>query len=212
LSGTEPLVAAVRLRQPAAANGFPVQSEWERATPVSFCHNWQGRNDDPQLQTEVKLLWTAEELFLHFQCRYRTIRVFPVSASNLRKDRLWERDVAEAFLQPDRFGEKYYREFEVSPNGQWLDLAITPQGLRHITSGMRSVVRLDEIARIWTAELGIPMTALTRQFDPAQIWRLNFFRCEGIEPQRFYGAWQPTGTPQPNFHVPEKFGRLEFQP
>jgi hypothetical protein len=23
-------------------------------------------------------------------------------------------------------------------------------------------------------------------------------------------AWQPTHTPQPNFHVPEKFGLLKF--
>ena len=59
---------------------------------------------------------------------------------NGRRDELWDRDVAEVFLQPDRFGEKYYKEFEVSPNGQWLDLDITPQGLRHITSGMRSSV------------------------------------------------------------------------
>ena len=66
--------------------------------------------------------------------------------------------MAEVFLQPDRFGEKYYKEFEVSPNGQWLDLDITPEGLRHITSGMRSRVRIDEDRSAWIAELAIPMT------------------------------------------------------
>jgi alpha-galactosidase len=39
---------------------------------------------------------------------------------------------------------------------------------------------------------------------------VNFFRCEGADPLRYYGAWQPTGTPQPNFHVPAVFGTLRF--
>ena len=114
------------------------------------------------------------------------------------------------FLQPDRFGQKYYKEFEVSPNGQWLDLEITPQGLKHITSGMRSRVSTDEHRQICTAELAIPFVAFTSHVEPSQLWRVNFFRCEGSEPERFYSAWQPTGTQQPNFHVPEKFGFLRF--
>jgi alpha-galactosidase len=70
---------------------------------------------------------------------------------------------------------------------------------------------LDEANRIWIAGLAIPMAAITQEFDPAQAWRVNFFRCEGIDPQRFYAAWQPTETEKPNFHVPERFGVLRFE-
>ena len=195
-----------------ATNGFPVESEWERVAPVCFSRDWQGKNEDPQRQTEVRVLWTERELFVRFRCHYRTIHVFPDVDENGRRDRLWDRDVAEVFLQNDCFGEKYYKEFEVSPNGQWLDLDITPQGLRHITSGMRTLVTRDEFKREWTADVAIPMNALTPGFDPANPWRVNFFRCEGADPQRFYSAWQPTNTPEPNFHVQEKFGTLRFQP
>ena len=201
---------AVRLSQPAGANGFPVEGQWERAAPICFSRDWQGKNEDPLRQTEARVLWGANELYLRFCCRYRTIYVFPDADANGRRDGLWDRDVAEVFLQPDRFGEKYYKEFEISPNGQWLDLDITPHGLRHIASGMRSSVTVDESQGDWTAELAIPMSAITERFDPAQPWRANFFRCEGIDPHRFYGAWQPTGTPQPNFHVPGVFGTLRF--
>ena len=41
------------------------------------------------------------------------------------------------------------------------------------------------------------------------VWRANFFRCIGLGDER-YLAWQPTGTAQPNFHVPEAFGGLSF--
>lgn len=158
----------------------------------------------------MRLLWTENTLYVRFRCRYCTIHVFQDTEQNGRKDELWDRDVAEVFLQPDQFGEKYYKEFEVSPNGQWLDLDITPEGLGYIASGMQSSVRVDESRRQWTAELAIPIGAITEQFDPAQPWRVNFFRCEGSDPQRFYGAWQPTCTPVPNFHVPQKFGWLRF--
>jgi len=39
---------------------------------------------------------------------------------------------------------------------------------------------------------------------------VNFYRVEGAAEPRFYSAWQPTGTPAPNFHVPEAFGELVF--
>jgi alpha-galactosidase len=195
----------------AKAGKFPAGAEWNRTTPVHFSHDWQGKNEDPQRQTQVEVLWSPDELYLRFRCRYRTINVFHDSEANGRRDELWDRDVAEVFLQPGRFGQKYYKEFEVSPNGQWLDLDITPKGLTHISSGMRSRVSLDEAVREWVADLAIPMATLTSRLDPALAWRVNFFRCEGLEPERFYSAWQPTGTPEPNFHVPEKFGTLRFE-
>ena len=157
------------------------------------------------------MLWTSGKIYLRFRCRYRSIHVFTDAGPNSRRDELWERDVAEVFLQPDRFGEKLYKEFEVSPSGQWLDLDITPQGLRHIASGMRSRTVIDESAKIWVADVAVPTAAITSAFDPAQSWRVNFFRCEGLDPQRFYSAWQPTGTEKPNFHVPQKFGWLRFE-
>jgi Carbohydrate-binding family 9 len=211
LSGSLSEVTAVRIGQQIGPNGFPCERDWQRAGPVRFCHDWQGKRDDPKRQTEVWILWTESDLYVRFRCHYRAIHVFSNAGADGRKDRLWDRDVVEVFLQPDRFGEKYYKEFEVGPNGQWLDLEITPRGLRHITSGMRCTVTLEEAARVWTAELAIPMPALAQKFDPAQPWRVNFFRCEGIDPERFYSAWQPTGTPEPNFHVPDKFGTLIFQ-
>ena len=179
---------------------------------MSFCHDWQGVKSDPHRQTEVALLWDEGLLYLRFRCTYRELNVFADADLTGRRDELWDRDVAEVFLQPDRFGEKYYKEFEVSPHGQWLDLDITPEGLRHITSGLRSKVQIDKDARVWTAELAVPMAALVGKFEPKNSWRVNFFRCEGLDPERFYSSWLPTETLEPNFHVPQKFGWLRFEP
>jgi alpha-galactosidase len=118
--------------------------------------------------------------------------------------------VVEAFLQPDPSREHFYREFEGSPNGMWVDLDIFPGGRADLKSGLQRALVLDEKSRVWTAELAIPMKSLTAKFDPAAVWRANFYRVEGRKEPRAYLAWQPTHTPQPNFHVPNAFGRLRF--
>jgi Carbohydrate family 9 binding domain-like len=186
--------------------------EWKSAQPVSFCSDWLGKNPDEQRETSVRVLWSPQTLYLKFECRYRELYLFDDSDSNGRRDHLWDRDVAEAFLQPDPTRPTYYREFEVSPNGMWIDLDIFPGGLADLKSGLRRSVFLDEKKNRWTAELAIPLKALTSNFDPKSIWRANFYRVEGKKEPRAYLAWRPTGTLDPNFHVPAAFGGLRFAP
>ena len=184
--------------------------EWQRATPVQFSADWQGKTADPLLQTDVRALWSASNLYLRFICRYRDLFVFEDSDPNGRRDHLWDRDVAEAFLQPEPSPERYYKELEVAPNGMWIDLDISPSGLADLKSGLARSVHIDEGQRIWVAELAIPLESLTQNFDPQQLWRANFYRVEGRSEPRQYLSWQPTFTPKPNFHVPEAFGTLRF--
>jgi alpha-galactosidase len=56
------------------------------------------------------------------------------------------------------------------------------------------------------------MKALTDPFDPNKSWSVNFFRVEGAAESRFYSAWNPTGTEEPSFHVPEALAPLIFLP
>jgi len=76
---------------------------------------------------------------------------------------------------------------------------------------MSRSVYVNEEEKIWTAELAIPMRSLTNNFDPNLAWRANFYRVEGKTEPRRYMAWRPTHTAEPNFHVPELFGKLDFQ-
>jgi alpha-galactosidase len=186
-------------------------TEWKKANPIVFAADWQGKNLDPSRETRVRVLWSEQTLYLRFECSYRELYVFPDSEPSGRRDHLWDRDVAEAFLQPDPSREHFYREFEVSPNGMWVDLDIFPGGRADLKSGLKRSVFLDEKSCTWSAELGIPLRLLTAAFDPSAIWRANFCRIEGKVEPRAYLAWQPTHTPQPNFHVPRAFGRLSFQ-
>jgi Carbohydrate family 9 binding domain-like len=194
------------------ANGYPPSAAWEKANPVRFDADWQGNHADPQRATEVRLLWTPTIFYIKFISHYRSITVFSDSKSNGRRDQLWDRDVAEVFLQPDPSNQHRYKEFEISPNGFWIDLDIGDGGLQDLKSGLHRRVSIDEPSKIWTAELAIPMNSLLQQFDPHATWRGNFYRVEGPGEPRFYSAWRPTNSPKPNFHVPQRFGYLKFAP
>lgn len=204
-------ITAVEIAHEIALDARHRAVEWQQAEAVTFCANWQGKNSDPGRQTTVQALWTRKSLFLRFDCRYRELFLFDDSDANGRRDHLWDRDVVEAFLQPEPSHLRNYREFEVSPNGMWIDLDIFPEGRRDLESRLTRSVWLDRDALAWTAELAIPMRSLAPNFDPAAEWRVNFYRVEGPREPRFYSAWRATKTPEPNFHVPDAFGKMRFQ-
>jgi alpha-galactosidase len=206
-----PTVYALLLKESVGAERFPEQDWWERTPAIRFEHDWRGEQADSQRATEVQLLWNEQTLYLRFFARYRELHVFPDARADGWRDELWERDVAEAFLQPDTSEARVYKELEVSPNGFWIDLNIADGEKEEMRSGLRRRVVQDAGARTWTAELAVPMKSLAPTFDPKQTWRANFFRVEGKTEPRFYSAWSPTGTQRPNFHVPEAFGHLIFR-
>ena len=66
---------------------------------------------------------------------------------------------------------------------------------------------MDKTARRWTCEMRIPLKSLASIKPKAGTqWRLNFYRCD--QANKAFLAWSPTLTG--SFHVPEKFGVLEF--
>ena len=214
--GTELSAIASEISVPYIDHELPLNAarpsrEWQNAAGLTCCRDWQGKHADPEQTTGAQVLWSAKTLYVRFECRYRQLFLFEDSRAGSRRDRLWERDVAEVFLQPDPARPDYYKEFEVSPNGLWIDLEISPNGQADLNSGLECSVSLDDKRRVWAAELAIPLRALTANFDPISPWGVNFFRIEGADP-RAYHAWQPTLTPHPDFHVPEVFGRLRFLP
>jgi len=205
------VVWATKIETPKSADGLPGDEDWRKAEAIRFNADWQGKNADPERETEVRVLWTPETLFLKYHVKYKTITVFADSEPNGRRDKLWDRDVVEAFLQPDPSVLHSYKELEFSPNNMWIDLDIAERQGRDLKSGLTRRVTMDEGNKTWTAMAALPMKSLVNKFDAMAVWRANFYRIEGAGEPRFYSAWSATRTEKPNFHVPEAFGFLRFR-
>ena len=171
----------------------------------------------PDLKTEVKGFWTDSHLYLLFICPYRSLNLFLPAQGNRDRDKLWDKDVVEMFLGDDWKNIRHYREFEIAPTGDWVDLAIDLNKESYgqtWNSGWQTQARIDEKAHLWYAAAKIPLKSVSSSpVRPGTRWRMNLYRIDGAGPdtQRRFLCWQPTCVVNhdPN-HVPEAFGTLVF--
>lgn len=186
---------------------------WATAQPAYIHRYWSGADAPPSRHAEARIIWSADALTVRFECEQtEPLLVNPDPKLNEKTTGLWERDVCEFFVAPDPAQPNRYLEFEVAPTGEWLDLAIElTDGVRHTDwefhSGMTAAARVagEQVM----VGMRLPWSESLPQPQVGSVWRANLFRCVGLGDERYLG-WQPTGTLQPNFHLPEAFGRLEF--
>jgi Carbohydrate family 9 binding domain-like len=208
------IVEALRVGKAVAAGDFE-DAAWHQARAAHIARYWSGEDAPTGRRAEARALWNEHALFVRFDCRQTEPLV--VSAAP-RLDRktigLWDRDVCEIFITPEQDSIRHYFEFEVAPTGEWIDLRLTmrPQGREtdwHFHSGMTAAARVGKDST--TLGLRVPWKHLGRTPRAGERWRCNLFRCVGKDPTRGYLAWQPTHTPEPSFHVPDKFGWMAFK-
>jgi Carbohydrate family 9 binding domain-like len=189
---------------------------WKAAVWVAFDRSMSGQANYPEQATRVASLWSDQYIYFAFSCRYDALNEFEGEDISKERWELWNRDVAEVFLNPQPERQLHYYEFEVAPNNQWIDLEITrgekPNHDASWNSGFEHATRIDAKHHIWTAELRIPLASMgISKSKPGAEWRVNFFRAagKGNDPQRKFLAWStiPEGT---TFHVPSRFGILRL--
>ena len=188
---------------------------WHQCEPIAIKHYWSGEPAIPDRHAEARTCWSDEALHV----RFVGIQGEPLIVSdNPQTDRktlgLWDRDVCEIFVAPDPANPSHYFEFEAAPTGEWVDLGITvtPDGREtdwDFVSGLKTAAKLEQERLL--VGMRIPWSDAIPKPRHGDSWRVNLFRCVGPEAPERYLAWQPTGTAEPNFHVPEVFGTLRFE-
>lgn len=190
-------------------------SSWQKASPVKVATYWSGEAAPDGRAFEARLLWSDTALYVRFDATQSEPLVVSHKPDLSKKVvGLWDRDVCEIFIAPDRRNRNRYFEFEIAPTGEWIDLGIeaTPKGRKtdlEYRSDMTSAASIEN-GRVIMA-IKIPFTALGTKPTKNAVWLGNLFRCVGSGPKRGYLAWQPTKTPKPNFHVPKAFAKLRFE-
>jgi hypothetical protein len=163
-------------------------------------------------ESEVRAQWTRENLYFLFICPYRDLNLKPDHSTVNETYGLWNWDVAEVFIGSDFKDISRYKEFELSPQGEWVDLDIDLNTPHHEdgwkwNSGFEVAARVDAGKKVWYGFMRIPYRAVdSRAAAPGNELRINFYRGQGANHQLI--AWQPTH--KPTFHAPEAFGTLKL--
>jgi len=189
-------------------------SEFWRGAPAIFAANDGRGNPVPGHKTEIRSRWTPQNLYFLFVCPYDSLNLKPEPKTTEETNELWKWDVAEVFIGSDFQNIRRYKEFEISPRAEWVDLDINLDAPRHEdgwtwNSGFQAAARIDEAAKIWYGCMRIPYALVdSRPAAAGNTFRVNFYRSQGARPNHRSIAWQPTG--QGSFHVPEAFGTLRL--
>lgn len=207
------VLRAARITRDFKPDGRLRESEWKSAPVFPLEQQATDGKVRPELTTPCRALWSDRYLYLAYECPFTKLTDHGKPAAGERitpPNALWDRDVVEFFCasNPDRLNE--YTEYEWAPNNEALDLKLNrPQADFAWSSRMEWKVRVDPRRRVWTAEIRIPLEALSPTRPTAgTLWRANLYRID-----RASGAFLASNPVlRGNFHTPERFGWLEFLP
>ncbi len=203
-------ITAIESKKDADLDLNPRSKFWKHAQPVFITANTMGQ--PAPYRTEVRAVWTKDNLYLLYTAPYDELNLKPNPDPTKETNRLWNWDVAEAFIGWDYQNIRQYKELEVSPQGEWVDLNIDldKKGNRDAIkwdSGYKVAARIDKDKKIWYAAMKIPFASISNSAPEAgQKLRIGLFRCAGTTQNRLILSWQPTMSM--TFHSPEHFGTL----
>jgi len=191
----------------------PESAFWRGAGKVYLEQDAHG-HPVARYRTEVRSRWTGRNLYFLFICPYEQLNLKPDPKTSTETYELWNWDVAEVFIGSDFKEIRLYKEFEISPQGEWVDLDIDLRKPHHEegwrwNSGFEVSARIDRAHSVWYGAMRIPYAAVdTRPARAGNRLRINLFRSQGPGANRRQITWRApmAGT----FHVPERFGILEL--
>lgn len=211
----------VRRTDPAIEiDGRLEEAAWRNAPAVGdFTFPWWIAGEKEQ--TEAKLLWDDEYLYVSFRCQDAHI-----SAEQTERDSpVYRDDCVEVFTAPNPTRPFDYFNIEMNvrgaildrhhPDGPGLEVPYwNAKGVKIATKVDGTLNNDADIDRSWVLEAAIPLTNFAiaaRRVPPrdGDVWHLNLNRLGGkTNPQ--HSQWSPGKTKRPAFHAPQFFGRVVF--
>lgn len=169
--------------------------------------------EPPFLATSFQLLRDDAQQLLFIRFRGEDDEVH--SSFKLPDEPLYLEDVFEVFLAEE--GDlRRYKELEASPWDVHFDgqISFLPDGSRQLNCswdvpGWKTDTSYEKLKHRLTSVWALPYAAFADKPAAGKSWRFNAFRIDHSVRGVSLQAWQETG--EANFHVPQRFGYLDFE-
>lgn len=175
------VIESMHTAQDVSLDLNPTSPFWRATSPVYLEKDTFGKLV-PRYRTEVRTRWTKNNIYFLFVCPYQQLYLKPSPTPQQETNQLWNWDVAEVFIGSDFKDIQRYKEFEVSPQAEWIDLDIDLHKPHHEdgwtwNSGFEVKARIDAASHTWYAAMRIPFTSIDpRPAAPGNTLRINLFR------------------------------------
>jgi hypothetical protein len=189
------------------------------ASPVTLQFLWESQTGAKQ-KTSARLLWDAQELYVGFDAEDTDIN----ARYEQRDDPTYRDDAVEIFINPDPKQETVYYGFEINVRGVLYDYLNynsrtlfkrwDSTGVKIATSILGTLNNRADVDSRWSLEAAIPWANFEelsrRPPAPGAVWKVNFNRWDGVEPNRRMSIWSDPQNTDSWPHVPSRFGEIVF--
>lgn len=190
------VLEAARTTDEITIDGLLDEGAWvETAVTESFINQWPVDSGRAALQTEVRILYNAEFLYISARCYDGGKSVI----QSLRRDtRFWGSDGFSVAIDPVNERTNGFL-FAVNAGGAQSEALLPMNGGQNAWSwDTKWYSEVSRHADYWTVEMAIPFKSL-RYEDGVQEWGINFIRND--MQNNYYSTWAP---------VPLQFGAVDL--
>jgi hypothetical protein len=213
-----------RLSGPVKIDGNWDKLPWINIKPLKI-NNHMGDKPDHKPLVQAKLAYDEDAIYVIFLVGDRYVRAVAADyQGNVYKD-----SCVEFFFTPGRDVKKGYFNLETNCGGTALfhfqkiprkDAVSIPKEVFEQIELAHSLPKIidpeitDPVK--WTMEYRIPFQILKDYYEitlpsSGETWLANLYKCGDDTSHPHWLTWAVIDKPNPDFHVPEYFGILEFQ-
>ncbi len=221
-------------------DGKDNETSWSKVPWTNSFSDIEGSNKPaPAFETQVKMLWDKENLYLFAKLQEPHIKGYLKQKDTI----IYHDNDFEIFLKPNLISPEYI-EIEINALNTVMDLLMTKPyrfggraNLNWDTKDLESAVyhagsinNPQDKDEFWTVEMKIPVKSLKyfgegNQIKPNEIWKINFSRVQwhyDNSETSYNKRKSPNGNTLPeenwvwspiglvNMHYPERWGHIKF--
>ena len=214
----------IRTKEPAGFTGDWEGPVWGAVEAIEI-KNFMGIEPEHKPRTEAKVLYDDEFIYVIFRVEDNFVR----AVAERNYDKVWEDSCVEFFFTPGEDISGGYFNFEMNCGGTFLFCHQSSRGrdvkrfseeelggIKIYHSEEKIVEPEKQKPTAWVVEYGVPIDILKKFSEVARPgsvvnWRANFYKCGDKTSKPHWLTWSVVDFPEPNFHLPEFFGWLEFE-
>ncbi len=200
------------------------QGQWAKTDKLELA-NFMGRRPEHFPDTQVKLLYDDDCIYVFFRVRDQYVR----AVAETYHDSVCQDSCVEFFFTCAQDITQGYFNLEANCGGTVLFHHQTARGKNQQQVAIKDCQRIKiisslpkqidpEIAEptVWTVKYALALDILTKYArverpSPGVAWKANFYKCADKTSHPHWLTWNPVDRPSPDFHVPQYFGTIRFE-
>jgi len=198
--------------------------QWKAVNAIQI-DNYMGTDPQYDYNVRTKLMYDSNNIYVIFKVEDKWIRCMTDSVNGP----VWEDSCVEFFFAPDTANPLRYFNIEINCAGTPLMHYNTHARIEYLKIDPEDILKMEISSSIegkinheiegpltWFLEYKIPLEILCKYSNitnpkPGVRWRANFYKIAEKSSHPHYITWAPIDRKNPDFHLAEFFGVIEFQ-